>query len=90
MRFSNADAQPACGGQISSLFRWPRAGDEDIHQSPGALLPVRAGRHIGDPDKSPKEIEGVKVSANLAVLDSALHEGVNRPRDLSSGTFIQP
>jgi len=42
------------GSQISGLFEWPRAGDEDIYQSPGALLPVGAGRHVGDADKNPK------------------------------------
>jgi hypothetical protein len=32
----------------------PRTGDENIHQSPGALLPVRAARHVGHPDQGAK------------------------------------
>ena len=36
------------------LFDWPRAGDEDIHKPPGALLPFGGRRHVGDADKSPK------------------------------------
>src|SRR2546430_495920 len=36
------------------LFDWPRTGDEDVHESPGALLPVRTGRHMGDANQCPK------------------------------------
>jgi len=39
---------------LSSLFNWPRTGDEDIHESLGALLPVRAGRHVGDANERPQ------------------------------------
>jgi len=35
-------------------FNCPRTGDENIHQSPGALLPVRAARHVGHPDQGAK------------------------------------
>src|ERR1700730_16625841 len=30
------------------LLDRPRIADEDLHQSPGASPPVRAGRHVGD------------------------------------------
>jgi len=36
--------------QVSRLFNWPRTCDEDVHESPRALLPIRAGRHMGDAD----------------------------------------
>jgi hypothetical protein len=36
------------------LFDWPRTRDEDVHESPGALLPVGTGRHVGDADQRPK------------------------------------
>jgi AcrR family transcriptional regulator len=36
-------------------------------------MPVRAGRHVGDANKSPKEI-----LAYVAALDRALHQGANR------------
>jgi len=39
--------------KLSRSFQWPRTQDENLHQSPRALLPVRAGRDIGDTDKSP-------------------------------------
>jgi hypothetical protein len=38
----------------SRLFDWSRTSDEDIHESPGTLLPVRTGRHVGDADQCPK------------------------------------
>jgi hypothetical protein len=53
-------------------------GDEDIDQSPRALLPVRAGRHIGNADQSAKEIDRVKVSTYVAVFDGAFHQGADR------------
>ena len=30
------------------LFDWARTGNEDVHESPGALLPVGTGGHVGD------------------------------------------
>jgi len=33
------------------LLDWPRTGDEDVHESPGALLPVGTGGHVGDADQ---------------------------------------
>jgi hypothetical protein len=39
---------------VSRLFDWPRTCDEDVHESPGALLPVRTGRHMGNADQCPK------------------------------------
>ena len=33
------------------LFDRPRTGDENLHQPPGALLPVRVGRQVGDADQ---------------------------------------
>src|SRR5260221_6547817 len=71
------------------LFRWPRTCDENIHQPPGALLPVRAGRHVGDADKRPQQIEWVEIFAYVAVLDGALHQGINCFLDMTARTFIQ-
>ncbi len=56
------------------LFDWPRTGDEDVHESPGALLPVRTRSHVGDTDERPEQIEGLQISTNLAALDGALHQ----------------
>ena len=35
-----------------ALLHWPRTHDEDIHEPPGALPPIRAGGHVSDADKS--------------------------------------
>ena len=32
---------------ILLLSEWPRTADQDIHVSPGARLPIGAGRHVG-------------------------------------------
>jgi hypothetical protein len=45
----------------------------DIDESPRALLPVRAGRHVGDADKSPNEIHRIKILPYVAALDRAFH-----------------
>src|SRR5580698_10289408 len=78
-----ADSQERCSG----LFDWPRTRDEDVHQSPGALLPVRTGRHVGDADQRPKQIEWLQIFANVAALDGALHQRINRSLDLTTRTF---
>jgi len=67
----------------------PRTGDEDVHQSPGALLPVRGGRNIGDADKCSKQVEWVEIFTYVAALDCALHQRINCSLDLSARTFIQ-
>jgi len=38
---------------FSRLFDFPRTRDEDVHESSGALLPVRTGRHMGNADQHP-------------------------------------
>jgi hypothetical protein len=43
-----------CGNQIRGLLDRPRTTHEDVYKPPGALLPVRVGRRVGDADKSPK------------------------------------
>jgi hypothetical protein len=47
----------------------PRTGDQDIDESPRALLPVRAGRHVGDADESSKKIDWIEVLPYIAALD---------------------
>ena len=42
------------GIMLSGSFQWPCTQDENLHHSPRALLPVRAGRHIGNADQSAK------------------------------------
>ena len=64
-------------GNRSCCRRSGRTGDEDIHRPPRALLPFRAGRHVGDADESPKEVNRVEVLAYVAVLDRARHRCTN-------------
>lgn len=59
--------------RVSLLFDWPRTSDEDIHESPGTLLPVRTGCHVGDADKCAEQIEWLQISAHVAVLNRTLH-----------------
>src|SRR5580658_6036753 len=75
--------------RTAHLLDWPRTGDEDVHESPGALLPVRAGRHMGDADQCAEQIEWLQISTNVAALDGALHQRINRSLDLTARTFIQ-
>ena len=61
------------------LFHWSRTRDKDIHQPPGALLPVRAARYIRDADKRAKQVEWLEISTNVSTLNGALHQRINRP-----------
>jgi hypothetical protein len=49
------------------LFDWPRTGDKDIHESLRALLPVRAGSHVGDSNERPKQIEWLGPIVRLLI-----------------------
>lgn len=42
------------GDSNAWLFGGARTGDENIHESLRALLPVRTGGHAGDADECPK------------------------------------
>jgi hypothetical protein len=64
-----------------------RTDDEDIYESFCALLPVRAGHHVGDADKRPKEIDRIEVLADVAAFDRALRQRANRFVHLSVGSF---
>src|ERR1700722_19795428 len=69
----------------SRSFQWPRTQDQDLHQSARALLPVGAGRDIGNTDKGAKKIDRVKVLAYVAALGRALHECANGLMDRGVG-----
>ena len=71
------------------LFDWARTGNEDVHESPGALLPVRTGRHMGNADQRAEQIERLQISTNVAGPDGALYQRINRSLDLTAGTFIE-
>src|SRR5580692_9949760 len=51
-----------------ALLHWPRTFDQDVHESPGAFLPVRSGRHVGDANQRAKQVEWLKVFAYVAAL----------------------
>jgi hypothetical protein len=67
---------------VLGLFAWPRTGDENIDQPPGALLPVGTGGHVGDADKSPQHVDWVQIPPDVSALDSALYRRTNRFMDL--------
>ena len=68
----------------------PRASDKDIYESPGALLPVRARRHVSDADESPKKIDRIQVLPYVAALDCSLYECANRSPDLLDDSLRPP
>jgi len=79
------------GGWIEkALFKRPRTGYEDVYESPGALLPITAGGHIGEADQRPKQIRGVNVSSHVAALFSALHQFVDCSLNQAARTLIEP
>ncbi len=51
------------------------------------MLPVRAGRQVGDADESSKKIDWFEVLAYIAALDCPLHECANRFPNLAVGSF---
>jgi hypothetical protein len=59
---------------------------EDVHQSPGALLPARPGGYMGNADQRPKQIEGVEISSYIATLDCAFGQRINRRLDQAAET----
>lgn len=78
--------------QTSSYFsrgRTAGAGDEDLHQPPGALLPVGVGRDMGDSDQGAQQVEGIDVAANVTVFDGALYQRCMRCLHLAAGTLKQ-
>jgi hypothetical protein len=73
--------------RIPDLFDCPRTSDKDVHQSRGALLPVRAGRHVSDADESLQGIDRVEVPTYVAAFDTALYESTNYFMDWRVGSF---
>src|SRR5262249_40789283 len=73
-------------GNRASSFAWPRAGDQDVHKSPSAWLPVRAGRHVGDADKSPKQIE---ITKPQQTMNTSRRKKMTPKTDLA-GSFTLP
>jgi hypothetical protein len=37
----------------------PRSDDEDVDEPPSALLPIGAGRNVGNADERSQEVEGI-------------------------------
>jgi hypothetical protein len=71
----------------SRPFGWAGTDDEDVHQSFGALLPVRACGDEGYADERPQKIVGVEIAAEIAAVDGALGQQFNGFADLTAGTF---
>ena len=51
-----------------------RACDEDFHQPPGALLPVRAEAHVRDADQRPKQVGGIEILWQIAASPQLLQQ----------------
>jgi hypothetical protein len=50
-----------------------RAENENVHQSFGALRPIRPGGHVGNADERPEQIEWIEVRPDVATFDRSLH-----------------
>ena len=87
MRLLKLDAPVRPIPRAAEVISWPRAQDKNFHQSSRALLPVRAGRHIGDADEGPEKIDGIEILPYVAALNRALHQCANRLPDLAVGRF---
>src|SRR5215469_7588504 len=90
-RFGTAANTSVCATEIKRhclpVLSGPRASDKDIYESPGALLPVRARRHVSDADESPKKINWIQVLPYVAALDRPPHKSANRFPYLAVGRF---
>jgi hypothetical protein len=72
------------------LSGWTRAGDKDLHQSPGARLPVVAESHMGGSDECSKQVGGLKILANIAAPFRTPHQVIDRSLDQAARILIEP
>src|SRR5215831_13406279 len=56
-------------GDHLRLLHGPGTCDQNIHESPGALLPLRAGGDTGDANESSQQVDRIEVLADVAVFD---------------------
>src|SRR4029077_6093855 len=73
-----------------ALLHWPRTFDQDVHESPGAILPVGAGGYVGDANQRAKQVEWLEVFAYVAAVHGSLHKRINRSPNLKAGRIVQP
>ncbi len=85
-----ADALTRPNALNEGLFDPSRTCNENVNKSPGALLPIAAGAHIGDADHGPKQIGGVNISSQIAALFRALHQLIDGSLDSAARTLIEP
>lgn len=76
--------------KLPESYQWPRTRDENLHESPRALLPVRARRDVRYADQSAKEIDRVEIFAYVTALDGTFHQGTHRFPDLIVGSPENP
>jgi hypothetical protein len=74
----------------TALLGWARTGDEYVHESSGALLPITPGAYIRDADHRPKQIGGVNISSHIATLFRAFHQLFDCSLDQAARTLIEP
>jgi len=73
------------GIQRKALDCWARAGDEDVDDTAGGLLPAGFVGGVKDADESADEVVRVGVGAEIPTGDGALGEGGERRADQVSG-----
>ena len=87
VRRHKPSVRPVTQKQDQPLPDGSGTGDEDIDESSGALLPVRAGGDIGDADQRPQQVDRIEVLTDVAALDRALHQRANRFPDPGIGSL---
>jgi hypothetical protein len=73
--------------QTGSLFGWAGADGEDVGEPSGALLPVRAGGHVGDADQRPQQVDRIEVLTDVTAFYRALDERANRIPNAGVGSL---
>ena len=53
------------------------------------MRPVGAGGYAGDADERAEQVEGLEVLADIAALNRAFHQRINRAADLGFGSFVE-
>ena len=65
-----------------ALFDRSRAGDEDIDQPPGALLPPGAARNMRDTNQRAKQVQGFQIGSYISASDRAFHQPIVCRKDI--------
>src|SRR5690242_9966177 len=82
---------------ISNCFIQPErsgvragAGEEDVDQPSGALLPAGKCIDVRNTDQRANQIEGIDIFAEVTAIDSALHQKIGGFLYLAQRPLVEP